>query len=210
MIPLNVTKTNSQTSFQIKCLCVSFINVWKMFLYLRTCVLLRVCYYMCDTACALSSYIWGRLVLDRLFDVRFLTRVFGWGMIGWRGRAGLWGRWEGLLIRPTGFCGSMAGLWGLAKRELNFFFPPSSESERSSSVRKTVLNKVVLYQQPAKTIWDKYSLKNITFINKPKMYDTCVNFHLNTFLLDIIFILKFPKLFIFKWHFWPGWCHSPS
>lgn len=125
----------------------------------------RVCYYMCVTtgvllqvcvtACALISYIWGRLVLDRLFDVRFLTRVFGWGMSGWRGRAGLWGRWEGLLIKPTGFCGSTAGLWGLTERELNFFFPPSSESERSSSVRKTVLNE----QQPTKTIWGKYALK---------------------------------------------------
>lgn len=134
--------TNKFSDQMFVCLFYQCMKV--VFIPTYMCVLLRVCYHMGVTAGASLSYIWGRLVLDRLFDVRFLTRVFGWGMIGWRGRAGIWGRWEGLLIRPTGFCGSMAGLWGLAKRELNFFFPPSSESERSSSVRKTILNKVVL------------------------------------------------------------------
>lgn len=84
---------------------------------------------------ASGPYIWRRLVLDRLLDVRFFTSVFGWGMIGWGGRAGIWGRWAGLWMTWAGLCGGNTGLWCLVEREVNFFFPPSSESVLSSSVR---------------------------------------------------------------------------
>lgn len=114
-----------------------------LYLHMLVCVcvnVLKVCRLQCVCYVCVSSYICRRLVLDRLLDVRLLTRVFGWGMIGWGRRAGISTTWAGIIGGKAGLCWmrgeiwwDWAGLGGLAERELNFFFPPSPESEVSSS-----------------------------------------------------------------------------